>query len=506
MGRDKHENEYLIKYGWPGDLWFHVEGLSSAHVYFRFINQSENDTIPIDDLPKDSVYDMMQIVKNNSIAGCKLASTKIVYTPHSNLKKTFDMDSGTVTYHDTKLCRYSRCDKDRQRVKDLERTKTERVNVDFYEEMKGNEKRIIERKKRDRKTKADTELYDPMMDDLKLGKLKATREGDLLSGIDTGLAALEGLSFNSTAYVPLAHPTGASDTVITQESESDEPVWVHEANSRLLEPSDDIRFLRARGYTSDEASGAIDPSKSRVVALCKLWNKGSPSSSVEVSTEVMEARQEEKEVLLAIFGEDDSVEFGDDETLFDAILSITSYEPPSRYVLPPPLLLEIYVDNGMSTYPNEPPVLALVGGGLPETLLNELTNRLRAEAMERATEEPGDPQIFNLLGFLGDEVEKVIEEETAELKKQMEEERKVRADARRKAEAERRKEDEPAPATSFKSEGERRAYAQEVLSKGVDSFANAKVDDGKDGKKERPGEKRYNTGVSDQSLIMDMFG
>ena len=34
VGRDKHENEFLIKYGWPGDVWFHVEGYSCAHVYF----------------------------------------------------------------------------------------------------------------------------------------------------------------------------------------------------------------------------------------------------------------------------------------------------------------------------------------------------------------------------------------------------------------------------------------------------------------------------------------
>ena len=25
MGRDKHENEDLIKHGWPGDVWFHVD-------------------------------------------------------------------------------------------------------------------------------------------------------------------------------------------------------------------------------------------------------------------------------------------------------------------------------------------------------------------------------------------------------------------------------------------------------------------------------------------------
>ena len=25
MGRDKYENEDLIKYGWPEDVWFHVD-------------------------------------------------------------------------------------------------------------------------------------------------------------------------------------------------------------------------------------------------------------------------------------------------------------------------------------------------------------------------------------------------------------------------------------------------------------------------------------------------
>ena len=35
MGRDKFENEELIKFGWREDIWFHVDGLSSAHVYIR---------------------------------------------------------------------------------------------------------------------------------------------------------------------------------------------------------------------------------------------------------------------------------------------------------------------------------------------------------------------------------------------------------------------------------------------------------------------------------------
>lgn len=34
-GQDKHENEELIKYSFPTDVWFHVDDLSSAHVYLR---------------------------------------------------------------------------------------------------------------------------------------------------------------------------------------------------------------------------------------------------------------------------------------------------------------------------------------------------------------------------------------------------------------------------------------------------------------------------------------
>lgn len=40
MGKDKFENEELIKYGWDEDIWFHVDDLSSAHVYLR-LNEGE---------------------------------------------------------------------------------------------------------------------------------------------------------------------------------------------------------------------------------------------------------------------------------------------------------------------------------------------------------------------------------------------------------------------------------------------------------------------------------
>ncbi|XP_036169108.1 coiled-coil domain-containing protein 25 isoform X5 [Myotis myotis] len=64
MGKDKYENEDLIKYGWPEDIWFHVDKLSSAHVYLR-LHKGEN----IEDIPKDVLMDCAQLVKANSIQG-----------------------------------------------------------------------------------------------------------------------------------------------------------------------------------------------------------------------------------------------------------------------------------------------------------------------------------------------------------------------------------------------------------------------------------------------------
>ena len=106
----------------------------------------------------------------------------MVYTPHSNLKKTFEMDSGTMTYHDTKLYRYGRCNKDRARIRQLERTKSRDVTVDFYKEFRTNQRNMIERKRRERQQqqqqgmadggKGGDELYNPMLDDLKALKRK----------------------------------------------------------------------------------------------------------------------------------------------------------------------------------------------------------------------------------------------------------------------------------------------------------------------------------------------
>jgi len=528
VGRDKHENEFLIQYGWPGDIWFHVEGISSAHVYFRldcFASSQVNPQlqnilgkIPIDDLPVESIEDMCQIVKHNSIQGCKMASCKIVYTPHSNLKKTFQMEAGSVTYFDQKLQRHRRCDKDRKQVKELESTKSADITIDYYEEMKANERKMINLKKKLKKN-GGMDIYDPVLSDLRGTKAKANRQGDALSGLESGLAALEGLVFVSSPSSAIA---GAPDHKPNNTNENNNendgapedlshlPVWQREANDRLENSSkESVRFYLARGYTLKEIQEAttkekdIDGSMPISVTLSRLWARlattrpSDVNDDVDLSALMYEARNEEKDVLEAIYGEDDHVQFGwrddnesdgnqsDDADVdlskpfsFDSIIPVPGYAPPLRYEYPPPLLLEIYVDHGVSKYPFgttdvhvEPPVLAVVGGGLPVKHLRKLTEKLKKRALERSSSsEAGEPQVFDLLQIVSELAEEVLEEESAAIEEDRKRQRAKQAQEERIV-AKEFAESSGVVSTSdtkmtFRTEADRRAYAMSVVAKG----------------------------------------
>ncbi|NWT60807.1 CCD25 protein, partial [Erythrocercus mccallii] len=122
MGKDKYENEDLIKYGWPEDVWFHVDKLSSAHVYLR-LHKGQT----MDDIPKEVLSDCAHLVKANSIQGCKLSSVTVVYTPWSNLRKTPDMDVGQIGFHRQKEVRSLRVERrPSEQLRRLERTRVER--------------------------------------------------------------------------------------------------------------------------------------------------------------------------------------------------------------------------------------------------------------------------------------------------------------------------------------------------------------------------------------------
>eukprot|EP01031_Cornospumella_fuschlensis_P049547 gene49547-60659_t len=72
MGVDKYENEDLIKYGLPEDLWFHVDDMSSAHVYLRL-----NKNQMLESVSEQTIQECAQLVKANSIEGCKMAEVYV---------------------------------------------------------------------------------------------------------------------------------------------------------------------------------------------------------------------------------------------------------------------------------------------------------------------------------------------------------------------------------------------------------------------------------------------
>jgi len=130
MGRDKVENEDLIKFGFPNDVWFHVDKLSSAHVYLRLppsVSSWEN-------IPQALLIDCGQLVKANSIEGNKKDDITIIYTPWDNLKKTGDMATGQVSFHqDKRVKRIHIAKRENPIVNRLNKTKVERA-VDHEQE------------------------------------------------------------------------------------------------------------------------------------------------------------------------------------------------------------------------------------------------------------------------------------------------------------------------------------------------------------------------------------
>ncbi|XP_078038155.1 coiled-coil domain-containing protein 25 [Augochlora pura] len=143
MGLDKHENEDLIRWGWPEDVWFHVDKYSSAHVYLRL--QSGQT---IDDIPTTVLEDAAQLVKANSIEGNKINSVDVVYTMWSNLKKTQGMEVGQVGFHEDKEVRKIHVAKRRNTIVNR-LTKTKRSEqVNFRAEREQRDKNEREDKKK----------------------------------------------------------------------------------------------------------------------------------------------------------------------------------------------------------------------------------------------------------------------------------------------------------------------------------------------------------------------
>ena len=173
MGRDKVENEDLIKWGLPEDVWFHVEKLSSAHVYLR-VARGES----MDDIREDELEDCAQLVKANSIVGNKENNVGVVYTPWSNLKKLPRMEVGQVGFHDLKLVRRVKvATRKNEIVNRLNKTKTESfpdlaMERDEYDREIREEKKAAYREQefrrleeeRERAADREARSYDRIMD------------------------------------------------------------------------------------------------------------------------------------------------------------------------------------------------------------------------------------------------------------------------------------------------------------------------------------------------------
>ncbi|KAI9485837.1 MAG: hypothetical protein EXX96DRAFT_472929 [Benjaminiella poitrasii] len=174
MGKDKYENDDLIKYGFPEDIWFHVDKLSSAHVYVRL---QPGQTW--DDIPPEVVDDCAQLVKANSIEGNKKNGITVIYTPWDNLKKTPGMETGQVTFFNHKKVRrvfvekrvneiVNRLNKTKvERFPDLLQEKVQREKIDRLKARKSEfEEKERARQLAEEKRKAEKEindLFDPSM-------------------------------------------------------------------------------------------------------------------------------------------------------------------------------------------------------------------------------------------------------------------------------------------------------------------------------------------------------
>lgn len=172
MGKDKYENEELLKYGFPEDIWFHVDKLSSAHVYLRLppgsvelagvkdkAEAKQRLLDAIASVPEEILGEMAQLTKENSIEGCKAAQCDIVYTPFLNLKKEDHMEVGQVGFKEESFRTLMRnVAKDKDVIKKLEKTRVEKkVDLAKEKEQRDNEERARRRKVIEERKKTEKE-------------------------------------------------------------------------------------------------------------------------------------------------------------------------------------------------------------------------------------------------------------------------------------------------------------------------------------------------------------
>ncbi|KAM3459867.1 hypothetical protein NHJ6243_006499 [Beauveria neobassiana] len=155
VGKDKFENEDLIKFGWDEDVWYAYNPSPKlprdvsantcwltlppgAHIYLRM-----NEGQKWDSLPENLVMDLAQLTKANSIEGNKKDNITVIYTPWSNLKKDGSMDIGQVSFKNPRLVkRVLVSERENAIVNRLNKTKTEVKQPDFKQQKDDHDKEI----------------------------------------------------------------------------------------------------------------------------------------------------------------------------------------------------------------------------------------------------------------------------------------------------------------------------------------------------------------------------
>ncbi|OIR58981.1 MAG: uncharacterized protein A8A55_0224 [Amphiamblys sp. WSBS2006] len=184
IGEDKYENDELIKHGVKEDVWFHVDRLSSAHVYIA-LERGET----AGDLNKQEVELCAQLAKNSSIEGRKKHRVDVVYTEWSNLKKERGHAPGEVSFHDRAVVKkvsvegkdssvLNRADKRKKRVSTDEHVAVQTAKIK-EENRERRERDAAERKDEEEKTAKSREekkqrSYEDVFDE---GKMKTNKLG-----------------------------------------------------------------------------------------------------------------------------------------------------------------------------------------------------------------------------------------------------------------------------------------------------------------------------------------
>ncbi|GAP88990.2 putative coiled-coil domain-containing protein 25 [Rosellinia necatrix] len=125
-----------------GGRQFHVDKLSSAHIYLRLAEGGSWEAIPA-----DLVTDLAQLTKANSIEGNKKDNITVIYTPWANLKKDGSMAVGQVSFKDPrKVKRILVPQRENAIVNRLNKTRVEKTQPDLFQE---KEDHLRELRKRD---------------------------------------------------------------------------------------------------------------------------------------------------------------------------------------------------------------------------------------------------------------------------------------------------------------------------------------------------------------------